>query len=126
MAAAAQELAALAGAAGFAGFAGGVVLGPGGEGTFAAAGAAATRVEHAARTRTGRRIIPSLVSSVRAVAFRLSRVRAEIDPEPNDTERQAILAALEAASADEPNRDPYRSRWREAGLDETPDASDEG
>ena len=50
----------------------------------------------------------------------------EIDPEPDDAERRAILEALEAATAEEPSLDPYRSRWRGEGIQESLDASDEG
>lgn len=49
-----------------------------------------------------------------------------IRPEPTDEERRAILAAL----ADDEPREPevYRSRWREAALEEgvTDDAGDQG
>ena len=48
----------------------------------------------------------------------------EITPEPTDEERRAILAAL----ADDGLREPevYRSRWREAALEEgvTDDTAD--
>jgi hypothetical protein len=116
-------------AAGFAGFVVGVVVvpDPGGEGTFADAGAPEARAQqHAATMRTGRRIIPPVVSSVRRRAFRLSLVERLIDPQPDDDERRAILAAMEAAETEEPSLDPYRSRWREAGLEESLDASDGG
>ena len=142
MSAAAQELAPdTAGAvavpgAGFAGFAGGEgVVGvdaePGGcGGTLAVAVATATRAQQdAARTRMGRRVIPTLVSSVGDSAFRLLPMEPQIEPEPDEAERRAILAALEAAQDEEPSLDPYRSRWRELGVEESlegPDASDEG
>jgi hypothetical protein len=53
-------------------------------------------------------------------------VEPVIDPQPDDDERRAILAAMEAAETEEPSLDPYRSRWREAGLEESLDASDGG
>lgn len=140
MSAAAQELVpeavgAVAGlGAGLAGFAGGegvvdVDPEPGG-GTLAAAVATETKAQQdAARTRTGRRIIPTLVSSVEDSAFRLPPVEPQIEPEPDEAERRAIVAALEAAQDEEPTLDPYRSRWRALGVEESlesPDASDEG
>jgi hypothetical protein len=142
MSAAAQELApdtvgavALPGA-GFAGFAGdegvvGVDTEPGGGGgTLAVAVATEKKAQHdAARTRAGRRIIPTLVSSVRDSGFRLPPMEPRIEPEPDEAERRAILAAFEAAQEEEPSLDPYRSRWRALGIEESlvsPDASDEG
>src|SRR5439155_17941510 len=99
-------------------------------GTLAAAVATETKAQqHAARTRTGRRVIPTLVSSVGDSAFRLPLVEPQIEPEPNEAERRAILAALETAQDEEPSADPYRSRWRALGIEESlesPDASDEG
>jgi len=53
-------------------------------------------------------------------------VEPRIEPEPDDAERRAILAALEAAATDEPSVDPYRSPWRDAGIRESVDAPDEG
>ena len=136
MSAAAQELApdaAGAGAvAGLAGFDGVVGVGPdpGGGGTLAVAVATEAKAhQEAARTRTGRRIIPRLVSSAGDGTFRLPRVAAQIEPEPDEVERRAILAALEGAKDEAPSLDPYRSRWRELGVEESvegPDASDEG
>ena len=121
MSAAAQELAPDFAEAGFE-----VGPEPGGGGTPAAAAAAQRKAQQeAARTSTGRRIIPSLVSSVGGSAFRLPQVKLEIDPEPDDAERRAILAALDAAAPEEPSLDPYRSRWRETGVDESLDGSDE-
>jgi hypothetical protein len=120
MSAAAQELAPDFAEAGFE-----VEPGPGGGGTPAAAAAEQRKAQQeAARTSTGRRIIRSLVSSVQGSAFRLLQVNPEIDPEPDEAERRAILAALEAAKAEEPSLDPYRTRWRESCVDESPDASD--
>ena len=49
-----------------------------------------------------------------------------IEPEPDDAERRAILAALEAAAANAPSADPYRSPWRDAGIRENVDAPDGG
>ena len=141
MSAAAQELApdaagAVAGlGAGLAGFAGGegvvdVEPEPGGGETLAVAVAIETKAQQdAARTRTGRRVIPTLVSSVGDSPFRLPPVEPQIEPEPNEAERRAILAALEAAQDEEPSLDPNRSHWRALGVEEsleTPDASDEG
>jgi hypothetical protein len=40
----------------------------------------------------------------------------EIRPQPTDDERRAILAALAEEQPHEP--DGYRSRWREAALEE--------
>ena len=40
----------------------------------------------------------------------------EIRPEPSDEERRAILAALAEDVTAEP--DAYRSRWRQAALEE--------
>jgi hypothetical protein len=40
----------------------------------------------------------------------------EITPEPTAEERRAILAALAGEEPEEP--DGYRSRWREAALEE--------
>jgi hypothetical protein len=40
----------------------------------------------------------------------------EIRPEPTEEERRAILAALAADAPVEP--EAYRSRWREAALEE--------
>jgi hypothetical protein len=49
-----------------------------------------------------------------------------IDPEPDDEELQAILAALGGPAAREATLDPYRSAWRLEGILEGLDASDEG
>ncbi|HEX6700224.1 MAG TPA: hypothetical protein VF101_05780 [Gaiellaceae bacterium] len=49
-----------------------------------------------------------------------------IEPQPDDDERRAIVAAIDAADSEEPSLDPYRSRWREAGLEEGLDASEGG
>jgi hypothetical protein len=49
-----------------------------------------------------------------------------IEPEPDETERRAILAALDEAAAEEPGLDPYASGWRRAGIRENVDAPDEG
>jgi hypothetical protein len=80
-----------------------------------------------------RRGILRLVSSAALAAFSLPRVspversKPRIEPEPDDAERRAILLALErTAAASEPALDPYRSAWREAGIRESLDASDEG
>jgi hypothetical protein len=43
-------------------------------------------------------------------------VEVEIRPEPSDEERRAIVAALGEEDAAVPNA--YRSRWREAALEE--------
>jgi hypothetical protein len=40
----------------------------------------------------------------------------EITPEPTEDERRAILAALDGEAPFEP--EAYRSRWREAALEE--------
>jgi hypothetical protein len=48
------------------------------------------------------------------------------DPEPDDAELQAILAALGGLADEERALDPYRSGWRRAGILESLDASDEG
>jgi hypothetical protein len=53
-------------------------------------------------------------------------VEPVIDPEPDDAERRAILEVLEEVKAAESTLDPYRSRWREDGIREAMDASDEG
>lgn len=120
MSAAAQELAPDFAEAGFE-----VEPGSGRGGTPAAVAAEQRKAQQeAARTSTGRRIIRSLVSSVRGSAFRLPQVKPEIEPEPDEAERRAILAALEAAKTEEPSLDPYRSRWRETCVDENLDASD--
>jgi hypothetical protein len=53
-------------------------------------------------------------------------VEPRIDPEPDDGELQAILAALGGPAGEEGTPDPYRSGWRLEGILEGLDASDEG
>src|SRR5437588_7059764 len=127
MSAAAHELAPDV-AAGLSGFAAGEPdPEPGGVGAFAVAGAAhASAQTPAATIRTGRRSILPLVSSVPLSVFSLSRVEPRIEPEPDEAERRAILAALERTNGAAPGADRYRSGWREAGIRESLDASDEG
>ena len=49
-----------------------------------------------------------------------------IEPEPDDGELQAILAALAGRADEEATLDPYRSGWRRAGIAEGLDTPDEG
>lgn len=50
----------------------------------------------------------------------------EISPEPSPEERAAILAALERLIEDDAGPHAYRSVWREAGVRENLDDSDDG
>jgi hypothetical protein len=47
-------------------------------------------------------------------------VRIEIDPEPTEDERRAIVAALERPGAPRP---AYSSRWRASALDDLGDGA---
>jgi hypothetical protein len=49
----------------------------------------------------------------------------EIRPEPNPEERAAILAALERLFDGDAEPPAYRSAWREAGVRENLDDSDD-
>lgn len=49
-----------------------------------------------------------------------------IEPDPDETERRAILAALDEGATEEPRLDPYGSGWRRVGIRENVDAPDEG
>jgi hypothetical protein len=64
-----------------------------------------------------------LVSPRPAGAFRLGRVNPEIEPEPSEQEREAILRALEAEGETPPPA--YRSRWRQAGVEESVEDAEE-
>ena len=46
----------------------------------------------------------------------MGRVELEIRPEPDEAEREAIVAAL-AAERDRPG--PYESGWRRVGIEES-------
>jgi hypothetical protein len=46
----------------------------------------------------------------------MGRVKAEIRPEPDDREREALLAAVRDETAVDAS--PYRSAWREATDEE--------
>jgi hypothetical protein len=50
-------------------------------------------------------------------------VNPEIEPEPSEQEREAILRALEAEGDAPPPA--YRSRWRRAGVEESVEETDE-
>jgi hypothetical protein len=50
-------------------------------------------------------------------------VEPQIEPEPSEEERQAILAAL--AQEAEPGTSAYRSRWRETGVREAVEGEEE-
>jgi hypothetical protein len=63
-----------------------------------------------------------LVSPRLARAFRLGRVNPEIEPEPSEQEREAILRVLEA-EGETPSA--YRSRWRQAGVEESVEDAEE-
>jgi hypothetical protein len=49
----------------------------------------------------------------------------EIRPEPTPEERAAILVALERLLDDDPRAPAYRSAWREAGIRENLDDSED-
>jgi hypothetical protein len=49
----------------------------------------------------------------------------EIRPEPTPEERAAILAALERLLSDDSRPPAYRSAWREAGIRENLDESED-
>jgi hypothetical protein len=53
--------------------------------------------------------------------FRLSVVDAEIRPEPQIEEREAILRAVEELLARDPRPPSHRSPWREQGIHENVD-----
>jgi hypothetical protein len=76
----------------------------------------------AAITRKGERCDFPLSSdhapTKRALSL-MTAVDAEIRPEPDPAEREALLAALSEGA--EPDRSPYRSAWRTAA-----DENDEG
>jgi hypothetical protein len=75
----------------------------------------ASKAQQTAAAR--KRLIPSFVSSVRVVGFRLLRVDVEIRPEPGRDEREAILAVLEQLLERELPV-AYRSAWRAEGIRE--------
>jgi hypothetical protein len=51
-------------------------------------------------------------------------MEVEIRPQPDDEEREAIVAALARAGVEAPHSPGYESPWRAAGLREAADADD--
>jgi hypothetical protein len=56
--------------------------------------------------------------------FTLRSVDVEIRPQPDDEEREAIVAALARARVDVPRPHGYESPWRTAGLREAADVDE--
>jgi hypothetical protein len=77
---------------------------------------AASSAQQAAKAR--KRLIPRFVSSMCPRGFRLPEVEAEIRPEPDGEERDAILRVVEEQLARDSRPAAYLSAWREQGIRE--------